>query len=235
MGNPTFYYHACDLSRLGDLTAFTSPSGETVTALQGSLEPAYRADNEDVVYIVQPSWTDEYSLVLDSDFVPLDEWGHKYEEWNVNDLDYSVLDEEELEEREWSSESYLRDFLHMSKYVQHLAAKRLAEYHKWSFCHDCEDSTKNEYYMVHDFLWAQTGLGYEDGMLCIGCLEKRLGSTLTWEDFTTAPVNWAFGSTHRSVRLMERLVNDEGYSRTDLWCRTDIPASWRIRSDFADD
>lgn len=89
--------------------------------------------------------------------------------------------------------------------------------------------------MVHDFLWKKTGLDYDDGMLCIGCLEQRLGRQLTWEDFTTAPVNWAHGSTHRSVRLMERMVNADGYSRTDLWCRTDIPAEQRIRSDFADD
>jgi hypothetical protein len=36
-----------------------------------------------------------------------------------------------------------------------------------------------EYYMVHDIVWASAFMGPYDGMLCIGCLERRLGRPLT--------------------------------------------------------
>jgi hypothetical protein len=66
-----------------------------------------------------------------------------------------------------------------------------------SRCRDCDLDTvwagmpngPWEYYMVHDHVWAQTGLGPYDGMLCVGCIEFRLGRRLTPEDFTDAPVN----------------------------------------------
>jgi hypothetical protein len=66
-------------------------------------------------------------------------------------------------------------------------------------CADCDVGTRsiNEYYMVHDHVWEQAWAGrlkswHElDGqqVLCIGCLEKRLGRKLTRYDFTDAPVN----------------------------------------------
>lgn len=85
-------------------------------------------------------------------------------------------------------------------------------------CADCgietlpTDERRAEWYHVHPEVWEQTGLGIDDGCLCIGCLETRLGRTLTRADFTDAPVNdlgvesfgryaWSF----RSDRLMNRL------------------------------
>jgi hypothetical protein len=59
-------------------------------------------------------------------------------------------------------------------------------------CADCGEDTlsKNgphEHYMVRDELWALFGAG--DGYLCVGCLEGRLGRTLTHRDFKNSPAN----------------------------------------------
>lgn len=60
-------------------------------------------------------------------------------------------------------------------------------------CVDCGVSTFNgQYYMVFDRIWAEAGM--EKGMLCILCLETRLGRLLTRADFTSAPVNYMFFS-----------------------------------------
>ena len=54
------------------------------------------------------------------------------------------------------------------------------EPHINDFCLDCQINTLEayEYYMVHDHVWSQTGLKKNDGMLCISCLENRIGRTL---------------------------------------------------------
>jgi hypothetical protein len=60
--------------------------------------------------------------------------------------------------------------------------------------------------MVHDDLWeAATEDCYPDVMLCIGCLEARLGELLTKNDFTGAPVNDLWGQVG-STRLKNRLL-----------------------------
>jgi len=67
-----------------------------------------------------------------------------------------------------------------------------------------------EWYMVTDDVW-ETARAPETIILCIGCLETRLGRTLTRADFTDAPLNdltlynperawW-----HRTARLTDRL------------------------------
>jgi hypothetical protein len=73
-------------------------------------------------------------------------------------------------------------------------------------CVDCAVNTKEikEYYNVHDFVWAKSGLGAHDGMLCIGCLEKRIGRPLEPEDFTGAPINMM---NNISERMRARLGN----------------------------
>lgn len=40
-------------------------------------------------------------------------------------------------------------------------------------CVDCRRDTVaiNEFYMVVNSVWARSGLGENDGMLCIGCLK----------------------------------------------------------------
>jgi hypothetical protein len=70
-------------------------------------------------------------------------------------------------------------------------------------CVDCNANTAaiGEYYMVWPDVWAKSGLASDDGMLCIGCLEQRLGRRLAMHDFTAAPVNFE----HVGSRLRERL------------------------------
>lgn len=57
-------------------------------------------------------------------------------------------------------------------------------------CVDCGVCTKHdEYYMVHPEIWAKSGVGPDDGMLCVKDLETRIGRTLTKYDFTGCPLN----------------------------------------------
>jgi hypothetical protein len=80
-------------------------------------------------------------------------------------------------------------------------------------CADCTvgTSTLNEYYMVHSNVWEEAWFSRRkpwhaiDGQefLCIGCLEKRIGRTLTRHDFTDAPINELF---EQSARLRDRVT-----------------------------
>lgn len=57
-------------------------------------------------------------------------------------------------------------------------------------CIDCKGDTHQtdkDYYMVEHHIWAKHGAG--DKMLCIGCLEKRVGRLLEGEDFLECPLN----------------------------------------------
>lgn len=70
-------------------------------------------------------------------------------------------------------------------------------------CIDCGLNTMyaGEYYMVNDAIWdAHVGSG---GMLCIGCLENRMGRILNSNDFTSAPINSI--NQMKSERLINRL------------------------------
>lgn len=72
-------------------------------------------------------------------------------------------------------------------------------------CADCGVDTRQiqEYYMVQDDLWKSVADKKSD-LLCIGCLEKRLGRELVPDDFTDVPINvWPF--FNRSDRLTARL------------------------------
>lgn len=56
-------------------------------------------------------------------------------------------------------------------------------------CQDCpQDTLGGDYYMVHNELWDRVHPS-GDGMLCLPCLEKRVGRRLRLSDFTDAPVN----------------------------------------------
>lgn len=72
-------------------------------------------------------------------------------------------------------------------------------------CVECGTNTShiNEYYMVSDSVWAASGMTGDGGMLCIGCLEARIGRQLVAADFPNYPVNSIFT---RSARLDARLV-----------------------------
>lgn len=74
-------------------------------------------------------------------------------------------------------------------------------------CLDCGIHTGliDEYYMVNDDVWEEAEMD-EDGMLCVGCLEVRLGRQLVPADFPDLPIN-AGGFAH-SDRLMNRIGLD---------------------------
>jgi len=77
-------------------------------------------------------------------------------------------------------------------------------------CWDCAACTlcTNEYYMVNNELWysATDELDTPTSvMLCIGCLESRLGGELVASDFPDIPINR--GVFPYSTRLQSRLTN----------------------------
>ena len=81
------------------------------------------------------------------------------------------------------------------------------------YCLDCGfDTYYGEYYMLADKLWLQANPKI-DGMLCIGCVEKRLGRKLKKEDFINCPLNsfsgrfTAGGWPYRTKRLIDRQSN----------------------------
>lgn len=57
-------------------------------------------------------------------------------------------------------------------------------------CLDCKVDTAElgEYYIVRDATWL-TANPQGNGMLCIACIEQRLGRELTYEDFAWVPLN----------------------------------------------
>lgn len=77
-------------------------------------------------------------------------------------------------------------------------------------CLGCGTSTAedgvNEYYMVQAAIWQAVNPDRR-GMLCIGCLEQRLGRRLTPDDFTSAPIN-SIKEWH-SERLRSRIEGRE--------------------------
>ncbi len=60
--------------------------------------------------------------------------------------------------------------------------------------------------MVHDHIWREYGPNGGDGtgLLCIGCLEHRMGRELWAGDFTHCLLN-LFGDPDKSDRLESRL------------------------------
>ncbi len=91
-------------------------------------------------------------------------------------------------------------------------------------CADCcvGTLTIGEYYMVKDDVWKQAWAGRRkpwhalDGqeILCIGCLEKRIGRTLMACDFTDAPVNDP-NKGNISKRQRDRLTATSGTMSDD--------------------
>ena len=73
-----------------------------------------------------------------------------------------------------------------------------------SNCRDCGNDY-DEYYMVHDHVWKTGGLAEDGGMLCIGCLEKRIGRRLCCDDFPDCQTN---RRDDQSLRLKDRIAKD---------------------------
>lgn len=75
---------------------------------------------------------------------------------------------------------------------------------KW-LCLDCKIDTGKigEHYFIVTHLWMQL-VGSNKGMLCVGCLESRLGRKLNSTDFTDCHINNPKLNS-MSVRLLNRL------------------------------
>lgn len=59
----------------------------------------------------------------------------------------------------------------------------------WDVCQDCSEHTIGaDYYMVNGALW-EMAHPTNIGMLCISCLETRIGRKLQSYDFIDAPIN----------------------------------------------
>jgi hypothetical protein len=73
----------------------------------------------------------------------------------------------------------------------------------FSWCLDCQVDTLEirEYYMLRGDVWFKANPAGR-GMLCVGCVERRLGRRLVPADFTDAPVNYDLAD--KSLRLLER-------------------------------
>ena len=83
-------------------------------------------------------------------------------------------------------------------------------------CRDCGADVLHEFeYIVSDESWAATGLGPYDGLLCIGCIEGRLGRGLAPEDFDRRiPAN--AHSCFDSARLLSRKLGIEEEAADEL-------------------
>jgi hypothetical protein len=100
--------------------------------------------------------------------------------------------------------------------------RKQSEADRWR-CLDCRTDTRTEYFMIHDELWIQTGIGHHGGKLCIACLEERIGRRLTSDDFLDVPINWIHYDpfdSERSARLTSRLQGLKPYSAYgEMICR----------------
>lgn len=70
-------------------------------------------------------------------------------------------------------------------------------------CDECGHDTRamDELYMVHHKLWEAMADGAH--MLCVGCLEGRMGRSLNPDDFLPCPLN--SGMAPQSLRLRRAL------------------------------
>ncbi|MNU36373.1 hypothetical protein D3C71_249880 [compost metagenome] len=93
--------------------------------------------------------------------------------------------------------------------ADHVLAQRIARQAEDDdgVCVDCGQHTDllNEYYHVHDEVWAEAGTDEAESMLCIGCLETRIGRQLTPADFSDAPINYPGFQKRISARQADRL------------------------------
>jgi hypothetical protein len=70
-------------------------------------------------------------------------------------------------------------------------------------CTLCSD----EYYMVRDELWAASGVEPNGGMLCLLCLERRIGRALTTADWTT--IGPSLDAWQQHIATRSRFREDE--------------------------
>ena len=121
-----------------------------------------------------------------------------------------------LMDLELLAETYGLDTLSLIPYIDHLNKVQKGAFERQhpaqrGVCVDCgyvvrgvDWKDMHEYYNVHDDVWAASGLGPKDGMLCIGCLEDRIGRLMNKDDFGLCQINTHPGYL-RSDRFLDRL------------------------------
>lgn len=75
-------------------------------------------------------------------------------------------------------------------------------------CMDCGDRTAGEDFSVHRSLWAKYVGDADAGVICIPCLEARMGRELWSGDFVHWPIN-NVEECPRTDRLRDRLLREE--------------------------
>lgn len=76
---------------------------------------------------------------------------------------------------------------------------------KW-LCLDCKVDTGKiyEHYFINTDTWLSV-VGSKKGMVCVGCLEKRLGRKLVSSDFPKVTINDPKYAKNMSLRLLSRI------------------------------
>ena len=67
-------------------------------------------------------------------------------------------------------------------------------------CRDCGKNTADDpkdYYMIRNDLWAKYGVA--KGMLCMECIETRIGRKLTKKDLTNCIVNISWNPYTKNI------------------------------------
>jgi len=87
-------------------------------------------------------------------------------------------------------------------HLEGLTPKQRKFFRRRFCCIDCGKCThcSGEYYMVRDELWAASGVESNGGMLCLLCLERRIGRALTAADWTTIGPNLDAWQQHIAAR-----------------------------------
>jgi hypothetical protein len=91
----------------------------------------------------------------------------------------------------------------------------------------CPDPEIREHYAVTNELW-DTAVPTEHGLLCIGCLERRIGRRLTPADFADCLLNeppWVFNRDARALdRMGIRQTEDGAWERWDghAWMQMEV-------------
>lgn len=85
------------------------------------------------------------------------------------------------------------------KWKNHACTKDFYKFHTL-ICEDCEKEDF-DYFMVQNEIWEKFGNG--EGLLCMSCLEKRMGRKLKAEDFTDCVLN----DESEEVKAIRKIYN----------------------------
>jgi hypothetical protein len=77
-------------------------------------------------------------------------------------------------------------------------------------CRGCglDVTVAGHWHMHMDSVWAKTGLGPDDGVLCISCIKKRIGRALVYDD-PALPPDWLRAiqdAPTRQLRLQRTVI-----------------------------